>query len=59
MNNKERRKKFLNKDYEEYPNTRNFINKLLEEINSNENLPPQQVLSICFGFLCCSFSYNL
>ena len=62
MNNKKRCKvliQILDRLYEKYPNTGNFINTLLEETNKNENWPHKQVFSVCFGFVYCCLYYNL
>ena len=62
MNNTKRCKvllKTLDRVYEEYPNTNDFINKSSEEIGRNENLPSHQVSPVCFGFLCCCLYRNL
>ena len=56
MNNKNRRKvllKILNMVYDTDPNTRYFINKSFTEICRNENLPVDEVFSVCFDFICC------
>ena len=43
--------------YDTYPNTRDFIDKSFTEICRNENLPVDQVFSVCFEFICCCLCF--